>query len=305
MFAETEQRSRTFEQKGDRSRPRVGRAVSAACLAAVLAAGMLASASPASADIAVSHSAKGGELRGGRLILRGVSGRVSWWHVTDANTSGTESVRRMHRRLFLPGTPPTGRLHIAGSRDGDEPTFRLSKPRYNASRRTVSYKAKPLRSKPLSRAAAHAAALRAPRRFGAASLSIVPHPTVASGDNGGNDCQVEVDNPLGGGGYGDLDLQSSSKWDTDDWDPTQTPPAVIQSGSDEHYESMGGLWRGCHNETVWVNTPFTGPATIITIDVTWPWTQLPTSTCTVSNPQAYQCIRSDRDGIIRWRVLAI
>ena len=34
----------------------------------------------------------------------------------------------------------TGTLHVAGHRGGDELTFKLSRPRYNAARRTVSYK---------------------------------------------------------------------------------------------------------------------------------------------------------------------
>jgi hypothetical protein len=33
----------------------------------------------------------------------------------------------------------TGVLHVAGYHGGDEPTFRLSQPRYSPSRQTVSY----------------------------------------------------------------------------------------------------------------------------------------------------------------------
>ena len=94
-------------------------------LAAGLLAAALASASPASASIAVSHHAKGGELRDGRLILRGVSRKMSY--STDAGQSGTESVTRVHRRLFLPGAPATRTLHITGAH-GDQPTFKLAEP---------------------------------------------------------------------------------------------------------------------------------------------------------------------------------
>jgi hypothetical protein len=246
MSAETDQRCRTFEQNRDRSRRRTRRTVHAAGFAAVLAA-VFASASPASADIAVSHSAKGGELRGGRLILRGVSGRVSWWDVSDANSSGTASVRRMHRRLFRPGAPVTGVLHIAGARDSDEPSFRLSKPRYSAPRRTVSYNAEPLHTQPQSSAVAHAAT---PRRFGAASLSIVS--SVASGGRGGNDCEMAFTN-LTSAPYvqgNPIKLVSAEKWDTDEWSPAP-PTSLITFHHGANFRSEGGLWRGCSQSTVW------------------------------------------------------
>ena len=53
---------------------------------------------------------------------------------------------------------------------GDALTFKLSRPRYSAAHRTVSYRAKPLNNKPLPRVG----------RFGAASLSIVSAPQTAS-----------------------------------------------------------------------------------------------------------------------------
>ncbi len=237
-FAETTWRSRAFERRGVRRRWRAGAALSAAGLAAVLAAG-LAGASPASAEVVVSHAAKRGELRGGRLILHGVSGRVSYF--TDAGRSGTASVRRLHRRVFLPGKPAIGMLHVAGSHGGREPSFRLSKPRYAASRRTVSYKAKPLHITPVSSAPARASSA-APRRFGAASLSILPHPTLASGDNGGHDCELLLQYPLNSQD-GALDLTSRDKWDTDTWGAE--PPYRMNELSDALITSEGGLWRGC------------------------------------------------------------
>jgi hypothetical protein len=119
-----------------------------------MAAG-LAGASEASADVTIEHSAKSGELEGSRLTLRGVSGRVAY--ATSGGSSGTASVRWLHRRVFLPSKPATGTRHVAGHRGGGEPTFRLSKPRYNAARRTVSYRAKRLAKKRSSGSSARAA----------------------------------------------------------------------------------------------------------------------------------------------------
>ena len=65
----------------------------------------------------------------------------------------------------------TGILHVAGHRGGDELTFQLSRPRYNAARHTVSYKIKRLGAGRLPSRGAQAAG--APRRFGPASLSMV------------------------------------------------------------------------------------------------------------------------------------
>ena len=136
----------------------------------------LAVVSPASATTTVTHSAKSGELAGGRLILHGVRGKVTW--TSDRGHSGRVSVRRLHRRGFAPRNPAaTGVLHVAGHRGGDEPTFKLSKPRYNRARRTVSYRAKPLNNKPLRGRTARAAGVGSPpSRFRAASLSVVPSP---------------------------------------------------------------------------------------------------------------------------------
>jgi hypothetical protein len=89
------------------------------------------------------HSARSGKLGGGRLILYGVSGQVTWAH--NSGRSGVIAVRRLHRMVFSAKTATaTGTLHVAGHRGGDELTFRLSRPRYNAARRTVSYKIKRL-----------------------------------------------------------------------------------------------------------------------------------------------------------------
>jgi hypothetical protein len=129
------------------------------------------------------------------------------------------------------------------------------------------------------------------RRFGAASLSIVPGPRVTGGDNGGNDCIAQIDAQSGSNSVY-LELQSSSKWDTDTW-AQNSPPSSVQPGYSVVVD--GGLGRGCHNETVWGAS---GGATI-TIDVTWEWRKLPVSTCKVSN-QAARCWRADQNGEIVW-----
>ena len=143
MLTDTEKRLGTLRGRGRRSRRR-GRWVRAAAgLVAVAAAGLLA-AVPAGAqapprDAVFVHSAKSGELGGGRLTLHGVSGRVTWAH--NSGRSGVMKVTRLHRMLFSAKTATaTGILHVAGHRGGDELTFKLSRPRYNAARRMVSYK---------------------------------------------------------------------------------------------------------------------------------------------------------------------
>jgi hypothetical protein len=123
------------------------------------------------------HSAKSGKLGGGRLTLHGVGRRVTWAH--HSGRSGVMAVKRLHRRLFSPKTPEaTGTLHVAGHRGGDELTFKLSRPRYNRARHTVSYRAKPINNKPLPRRAVRAAGTARP--FGPASLTIqgAPQPSV-------------------------------------------------------------------------------------------------------------------------------
>jgi hypothetical protein len=259
-----------------------------------MAAAALVALAPArsDADSMYVHSATSGKLAGGRLTLHGVGRSVTW--TTTSGSAGVARIRRAHERLFPPGSPATGTLHIGGQSGGEESVFRLSKPRYSAPRHTVSYRAKPL----AKRRAAVMAAAAATRRFGTASLSVVPHPSLGSGNNGGNDCQASIWNPPPGN---PLILQSSSKWDTDDWNPA--PSDRIEVSDEPLIESEGGTWRGCHWEAIWQAGDW-ATAPLITIEVSWPWTQLPTSTCTVSNPQLYQCVRDDHSGTIGWDVNA-
>jgi hypothetical protein len=86
-----------------------------------------AAAAPGDATVFV-QSAESGKLGGGRLVLAGVSGRVSF--ATNTGRAGVIPLRSLHRRLIPPGKPATGTLHIAGQRGGQELAFRLSRPRY-------------------------------------------------------------------------------------------------------------------------------------------------------------------------------
>ena len=128
------------------------------------------------ADTAMfTHSAKSGELGGGRLTLHGVGRQVTWAH--HSGRFGVMPVKRLHRILFSPKTPPAiGTLHVAGHHGGDELTVELSRPRFDAARSTVSYKIARLGKGRLPSRAVQAAG--AARPFGAASLSILGTPRV-------------------------------------------------------------------------------------------------------------------------------
>jgi hypothetical protein len=297
MFADTGARSARFEESCRRLR--VGGL--AVVLAAALCAAGLAGASAASAATVVKHSAKSGELQDGRLTLHGVSKRVAY--SIDGGRSGKISVRRLHRRFFLPGLAATGRLHVAGQRGGRDPRFKLTKPRYNAARHTVSYRAKSLGKRPSPSGATHAAGIPALRNFGAAKLSIVPHPRLASGDNGGNDCQITITHSLGGGWSATWDQQDSNLWSTDNWNPAP-PTSPIYQDTTVTWESDGGLARGCHNHVVWnvqppTNCPPCGGPGTFTFDITWNWGQNgPTYSCTPGGDPYFYCVDNTNAGTI-------
>jgi hypothetical protein len=181
MATNTEEGSHSFLETCRRSRRRVWPArasLTFAGMVVVAAAGLFtlapaAGALPAGSAVVFTHSAKSGELVGGRLTLHGARRQVPW--ASNGGRSGVASVKRMHSVLFSPGiTSATGTLHVARNHRGDALTFRLSRPRYNASRRTVSYRAKPLSNKRLPGRGAGM-----PRRFGAASLSLLDAPQVS------------------------------------------------------------------------------------------------------------------------------
>jgi hypothetical protein len=273
------------------------RVVGAAALAAALCS--LAPTTAASAQSGVGssvfvHSARSGELTGGRLTLRGVSRRVT--AISSDGRSGVVSVTRLQSRLFLPGQPVTGVLHVAGFRGGDEPTFSLTQPRYNASRRTVSYVAKRLNTRHLPRRGAGAAQSFAPTQFGAVSLSMA-----APVGDGGNDCETSVGTPDIGGTF--FTSGPDSKWDTDTW-VLQPNINGVSASVAATWQSDGGFLRGCSNTatfTAYAGSPDNSPTGTVTITTTWPWTKLPTSTCSTSTSQLV-CTQESGVSPITWQV---
>jgi hypothetical protein len=231
-----------------------GRIVGLAAVTAVLFALALAPASAAPGDATMFvQSAARGQLGGGRLVLAGVSGRVSW--ATNAGRSGVISVRRLHRRLIRPGKPATGMLHIAGQRSGQELAFRLSRPRYNPARHTVAYRAKPLPK----RRAAPAAAAGFRRRFGAASLSIIPHPTLA--DSTPVTCGVTITNKTGH----DLGLDPANVAHLGTWDPAGSPQSTIKAGTTASWAAVGASTSvGCNNGAYYLVGATDPPASCVT-----------------------------------------
>jgi hypothetical protein len=265
MLTKAEAQSRRFEQTGRRRRSGVRASLTLAGLAA-LAAGLLVAA-PAQAGTpyatTFTHSAKSGELKGARLALRGVARRVTY--VTNAGRSGVLSVRRLHRRVILPGRPATGTLHVAGHGGGDEPAFRLSRPRYNAARRTVSYRAKPLNKRRLPGRGA---------RFGAASLSIVPHPQMMGGASGGNSCVTTLNDASDD--Y--FQASSTSNGANQDWNPANPDPdgQIIGPGQDVPnsivWETDGDKpGDGCSNTVTWEDVTAGAPNSGGTIEITTRW----------------------------------
>jgi hypothetical protein len=183
-------------------------------------------------------------------------------------------------------------LHVAGYRGGDEPSFRLSKPRRNAARHTVSYRAKRLDKKPLPGRAARAAGAPG-RRFGAASLSIVPHPRLTGGDNGGLDCSTTLTNNTSHL----LEASAESNWPTDTWGPGipfQAQLTALGTGT-LTWVSDGGFLRGCSASSTWVFVPdpSTGdpnpPMVSFSTTTTYHWDNTWSDTCTSSDPQDFPC----------------
>jgi hypothetical protein len=253
------------------------------------------------------HSAKSGELQGGRLTLRGVGRRVTW--VSNGGRSGVVSVARLHRRLFLPGTPlATGTLHVAGRRPGRELALKLSRPRYNASRQTVSYHVKRLNKRPAPSRVGSAAQRPVPRGFGPASLSIVGAPPVLGGTFGGHDCGIQFQNNTN---YGLLVIDVSN-WPTDTWEPPVLSPGSVTIPANfvtEEYWSDGGLFRGCSATTVWRFVPNPNqldppptPSGTITITATYPWSDGFSNSCTSSNPQFYCVVTNNDPGGPLWTI---
>jgi hypothetical protein len=239
------------------------------------------------------HSAKSGELAGGRLTLRGVGPNVTW--TTSDGRSGVVPMALAHRRMFAPRAPATGTLHVAGHRGGDEPTFRLSRPRYNASRRTVSYRARPLNHKGLPRRAPHTAGIPRARRFGAASLSVVPHTTVTDRVN----CYTLFQNQTTTA----FQTGTSTKGPTDGWDTGWHRPvtgAFIRSFGGDAWETYGEAADGCGNS---VTYKIVGTSDTITFAMSRDGSGF-SNTCTSTNPQFVCRNQENEAGYAEWDVVS-
>jgi hypothetical protein len=181
------------------------------------------------------HSVKSGELDGGRLTLSGVSRRVTW--ASNFGRFGAASVKRMHSVLFSPGITSTmGTLHVANRRHGGTLTFRLRRPRYNASRGTVSYRAMPRR---------RPGRARLPRRFGAASLSLLDAPQVSRPLNAS--CTTSVTN----GTKSDITVTEADQQSSDSWAGSGDRQGSVANpnGALSWASNGGGLdWDHCYTD---------------------------------------------------------
>ena len=236
MSAHTDGRSHSFDETCRRS-------LIFAVILAVVGAGLFmlapaAGAASVGSAVVFTHSAKSGELGGGRLTLHRVRRRVTW--ASNGGRSGVVRVKRMHSVLFSPGiTSAIGTLHVAGHRGGDEPTFRLSRPRYNASRRIVSYRAKPLNNKRLPGRGA-----RKPPTFGAASLSLLDTPQVSRPLT--QTCLTTVANGTGS----NLQVTKADQQSSDSWTNQVSVGTVVKPGDSISWASTGGGldWDHCFTD---------------------------------------------------------
>jgi hypothetical protein len=232
---------------------------------AAAAAGLLAVA-PATAPAepratTFVHSAKSGELQGSRLTLRGVPRNVTW--VSQDGRSGVLSVATLHRGLFAPAAPPgfpgsnrssrapTAALHV-GQRPGSVVALRLSRPRYNASARTLSYRVKRLNKRRVGSAAQRPgagpvgrAAQQPTRQFGPASLSIAAPASPLDTYH----CTTTVANLTD---Y-TIEATASGLWPNDTWNPAIPSGALLipSQSSTLVYGSDGGFMRGCGDSSTW------------------------------------------------------
>ena len=243
------------------------------------------------------HSAKSGELVGARLTLRGVGRQVTW--ANNRGRTGVVPIKRLHRLLFSPGTPPaTGTLHVAGHGGGDELALKLSRPRYNASRGTVSYRARRLNKRTLPRRPARASGV-VMSRFGAASLSIVGAPPVMAGVPGGNQCETWFQNNIPETFYSlravSFSMGSGNTWIANPSVPT--PGTVLGPGGKTNWLSQGSSEDpGCSNSGTWevIEIPTSGGDPIstgmtITFSVSLSSDYTFNYDCTSSNPSLFSC----------------
>jgi|Tabmets5t2r1_1033131.scaffolds.fasta_scaffold33964_1 hypothetical protein len=277
------------------SRRLAGLALAVAGLCALAPATASAAQPGTAAAGTVVHSAKSGQLSKGRLVLRGVHRRVTW--TTNDGRSGRVSIRKLHRRLFLPGARVAGTLHIAGHRGGDEATLSLSRPRHSPARRTVSYRVRRLNNRPV------------PRRFGAASLSMVGRPL------GGNTCTANIQNNTWNS---DVQAVGHDTWPTS---PMVGGPNVgdrTPPGNWFNWAASGGAWEGCYVQETFQVVPqcspprngpnpcqdvASNPIATLTFNIEWDWGwKAPQHSCTSSDTTKIVCQDTTNQYGIRWSV---
>lgn len=208
----------------------------------------------------------------------------------DGGRSGVVSVARFAPPAVSEGDArghrPTPYRRPAPSGRGDAQTEPAP---LQAPRHRVSYATRPLNKGPAS----------IPRRFGAASLSILGDPAVS----GGHNCSVSLLNHT----LNDLAVVSASKLGTDSWDPEIRPGNVAAAITGiANWESDGWQLLGCSNTVVWQfaanpsqPSPPRGPFTITT---TYPWTSPFSNTRTSSNPR-YTCRAApNAPGRVIWEI---
>jgi hypothetical protein len=216
-----------------------------------------------------------------RLTLRGVDANAIFFTDRPARDTGLISQKALMGALFgRARSAPNAAVEVLGARkDQDVLAVKLTSPRYDARKRTLSYVVSRLNT--LSSGLRHYRA-RADRklaaRFGSVSLFI------DSGTAWGNSCTANVVNNTGSA----MVWQSESQWSTDTWqaggDPANTgiPPngANFDAGSDS-----GGFARGCSFSTVWSLSD----GSTISMSTTDPYTGSNSFSCVSSEPSKYQC----------------
>jgi hypothetical protein len=269
---------------------RIKLAVVVAGLLAIAAASASAQLSGATATFV--QSAKHGGLQGDQLTLRGVGRSVHWRSSSRGKPSGGVSFQLLERRLFSHSAAVTADLHVAGQLGVAR--LQISHPSYNARRGTVSYRVKRLNQR------------RVPRRFGAASLSIVVPPRV--GGTGDYSCQTQVEDNTA---YG-LQPIDSTKSELDKWALESPPDAAIGHGDVTSWESDGSLFKGCSNSVVWKfvsdpnsSNPPTPPSGTVTFSVDYPNDGSPTYVCKPSY-SGVQCKQqyATRNGVVYWELVS-
>jgi hypothetical protein len=233
------------------------------------------------------HTATGGEVERGRLTLRGAGRRLTW--VTNGTRTGRVPVTRLHRRLFPRSTPAaTGMLQVAGRRAAFP--LRLSRPSFKPARGRVSYRVRSLDGS-------------IPRRFGAASLSILGDPAVMGGTSGGHDCSARLLNHA----LYDLAVVSTSTLQTDVWNPEIRAGTVIPALTGiTDWQSDGGALLGCSNTVVLQFSATAGqpaaPTGTFTITTSYPWSSPFSNTCVPTNPSFVCRALIDEAGQAAWEI---